>query len=401
MRWIGVCMVGLTACVSETPGPDADTGRVCPTMTLDVDDDPSAWAPGTDAPPTVSEPTFLIPSAALPVATQAANNNVAIVQASGRWFVAWRTAPTHFASDQTALQVMSSADDGATWEHEATFALGTDTREPAFLVEDGVLSLSFFEAGTNPFAFEPIAVWRAQRCDVGDWTASPISEGEKVPWDVKRRGGQWLRTAYSGDHYGDGSLSLHFEVTHDGGRTWTPFGQDPVSTGGDSEAAFEIAADGTLWAVTRNEDGDATGQGSKLCSAPASDWSDWTCSAVSDPERYDSPEMIRQGETLYLLARRDIGGPFGADQGLAPYSLRPKRSALYRIDTEARAVVWLQDLPGVGDTAFVSAQRTGPDSFRFANYTAPLDAPDVSWLEAQSSPRGTQIYWADLSFPAP
>jgi hypothetical protein len=395
---LGLCLM---ACSADPRPTDEDTAPSCPALVADIDDDPSAWPGASTATPAVGEPTFLIPSEGLPVETQASNNNVALTRASGRWFVAWRTAPTHFASAQSAMHVMSSADEGVTWDLEATFALGTDVREPAFLLEDGVLSLSFFEAGTNPFAFEPIAVWRAQRCDVGDWSAASISEGEKVPWDIKRRGGRWLRTAYSGDHYGDGSLSLHFETTDDAGVTWTPLGQDPVSTGGDSEAAFEIAADGTLWAVTRNEDGDATGQGSKLCSAPASDWSDWTCSSVSDPERYDSPELIRHGETLYLLARRDVGGPFGADEGLVPYSLRPKRSALYRIDTQARAVVWLQDLPGVGDTAFASAIRTGPDSFRFANYTSPLELPDVSWLEAQSSPRGTQIYWADLRFEAP
>jgi hypothetical protein len=398
-RWLAV--LGLAACAggdgTDEPGPS------CEVLTDDLPDDPAGFdVAEIDAfAPTVSEPRFLVPSEALPVTPQASNNNVALTHAGGRWFLAWRTAPTHFASSETQMQVISSADDGLTWDHEATFALGTDVREPAFLLHDGVLSLSFFEAGANPLAFEPIAVWRAERCGAGDWSAEPISEGEKVPWDVKVRGGLALRTAYSGDHYGAGDLALHFERSDDGGRTWAPFGVDPVSFGGDSEAAFEIADDGSLWAVTRNEDGDATGQGSKVCSAPASDWSDWTCSDPSDPERYDSPELIRHGDELYLLARRDVGGPFGEDATLLPYSTRPKRSALYRLDRDARQVVWLQDIPGVGDTAFVSAWRTGQHSFRFANYTAPLDAPDVSWLTAQSSPRGTQIYWADLTFDAP
>ena len=213
------------------------------------------------------------------------------------------------------------------------------------------LSLSFFEAGDDPFAFEPKATWRAERCTAGDWSLARTSEGEKVPWDVKIRDGIPLRTAYSGDHYGDGDLDLHLETTADGGVTWTPFGTDPVSSGGDSEAAIEIAEDGTLWAVTRNEDGDSTGQGSKICVAPAEDWSAWTCSDPSDPERYDSPELIRHGDDLYLLARRDVGGPFGEDDGLIEYSGRPKRSALYWIDREKRAVEWIQDIPGVGDTA--------------------------------------------------
>lgn len=371
-------------------------------MLLDagVSDDPADWAVDTSVSwvPHVSEPRFVVPGDGLPVPPQPANNNVAITIVGGLTFMAWRTAPTHFASDQTEMHVVSSSTSGSPWTDEATFALGTDVREPAFLLTDGVLSLSFFEAGSDPFEFEPKAVWRAERCGAGEWTAEAISEGEKVPWDVKTRDGITLRTAYSGDHYGDGNLDLHLETTGDGGRTWTPLGTDPVSSGGDSEAAIEIAADGTLWAVTRNEDGDATGQGSKVCTAPADDWSAWTCSDPSDPERYDSPEMIRHGDDLYLLARRDIGGPYGDDVGMVPYSTRPKRSALYRIDRDARKVVWVQDIPGVGDTAFVSARRTGEHSWLFANYTSPLDNPDITWLQGQTSALGTQIYLADLTF---
>lgn len=372
----------------------------CEVLEAGPSDDPEDWEvdPSSGWVPQVSEPRFIIPGEGLPVSPQTANNNVAITLVGGRTFVAWRTAPSHFASDQTQMQVMSSPTGAAPWTLEATFSLGTDVREPAFLFQNGELSLSFFEAGSNPAAFEPIAVWRAQRCKAGDWSAEKISEGEKVPWDVKIRQGLALRTSYSGDHYGDGNLQLHFEQTLDDGKSWAPFGKDPVSTGGDSESAFEVAADGGLWVVTRNEDGDATGKGSKVCTAPSEDWSAWSCSEVSDPERYDSPEMIRHGDEIYLLARRDVGGPYGADEGMLPYSTRPKRSALYRVDQLQKKVVWIQDIPGVGDTAFVSAHRLSEHRWVFANYTAPLDQPDVSWLQAQTSSRGTQIYLADLEF---
>ncbi len=383
------CLVGCA------PEPDA---KPCEVLAVEVDDDPGAWPADAAGAPMVSAPRFVIPGDDLPVTPHASNNNVSMMIAGGRTFLAWRSAPTHFASAETEMHVVSSETGTAPWTFEATFALGTDLREPALFVQDGVLAMTFFEAGANPFGFDPRAVWRASRCSAGDWDLEPISEGEKVPWDVKTRDGRTLRTAYSGDHYGDGLLSVHLEETTDAGLTWTPIGLDPVSEGGDSEVAFEIAADGTLWAVTRNEDGDATGYGSKVCSAPAADWSDWTCSEVSDPERYDSPEMIRHGGEIYVLARRDVGGPFGPEGGLLQYSTRPKRSALYRLDTDARQVVWMQDLPGVGDTAFVSARRTGAHSWTFANYTSPLDAPDVSWLTAQASERGTGIYLADLTF---
>jgi hypothetical protein len=395
LRLLSLLFSLLWACAAPPEPP-----RACEVLSASPSDDPADWQVDTAQSwvSVVSEPTFIIPGDGLPVTPQAANNNVAIAMANGRLFVAWRTAPNHFASAQTELHVISSATGGPPWTAEATFALGTDVREPAFLLTDGVLSLSFFEAGSNPGAFEPRAIWHATRCNAGDWTSAPISDGEKVAWDVKTRDGIALRTSYSGDHYGAGLLDLHLERSDDGGATWAPFGADPVSVGGDSEAAFEIGSDGTLWAVTRNEDGDATGAGSKVCSAPAEDWSDWTCSDPSDPERYDSPELVRHGDDLYLLARRDVGGPFGPEGDLLSYSLRPKRSALYRLDQAARKVEWIQDIPGVGDTAFVSAWRTEADQFVFANYTSPLDTPDLTWLEGQTNPLGTQIYLATLDF---
>jgi hypothetical protein len=389
MSWL---LLMIAACRAPDEG--------CETFAGQPDDDPAAWSvdPSVAWTPTVSEPQWVVPGAALPVVTQAANNNVAITLAGSRLFMAFRSAPFHFASEETTMNVVSSLDGGVTWEEELVVALGTDLREPAFLLWDGVLSLSFFEAGTNVLAFEPKAVWRAERCGVGDWSLAQISEGEKVPWDLKVRGGEALRTAYSGDHYGDGDLSVHLEQSSDGGATWVPYGIDPVHQGGDSEVAIELDEAGGLWAVTRNEDGDATGQGSKVCTAPPEDISDWTCSDPSDPERYDSPELIRHGSDLYLLARRDVGGPFGDDDGLVPYSTRPKRSALYQLDRDTKSVVHLFDIPGVGDTAFVSAHRTGAHTWLFANYTSPLDNPDASWLEAQTSTDGTQIYLATLTF---
>lgn len=128
----------------------------------------------------------------------------------------------------------------------------------------------------------------------------------------------------------------------------------------------------------------------------------------SDPERYDSPEMFRHGDELYLVARRDIGGPY--DQGLelpvetarlryqAAYWARPKRTAIYRIDQESQRVVHLMDLPSAGDTAFPAIRRTGPHTFLLANYSSPFDRPDIAWSEGQGSERGTQLYLFTLSF---
>lgn len=370
--------------------------------------------------PRLSAPRWVVPSAALPavdgVKPMAANNNVDIVLHGGRLFMAWRSAETHFASPNTKMFIVSSADMGRAWQHEQTIALGADLREPRFLSTGSRLLFHLFEGGTTPLSFEPRKMWRSEYRGPGDWTpVKPFGQPMEVPWTIKwRRGAGWI-TSYLGTHYDldkPGKIDLLFRTSSDG-LSWKPV--DParpaVYRGGVSEAAFEFDEQGGLWAITRNEDGDSSGFGSHLCHAPAADLARWDCPKKSDPERYDSPWMLRHGKELYLVARRDLGGPF--DQGqtslpfaqqkktyLSAYSTRPKRTALYRIDRQRRKVVHLLDLPSAGDTAFPSVRRTGAHSFIIANYTSPLDKPNISWLAAQASPRGTQIYLMDLTFEA-
>lgn len=388
-----------------------------PVIIASPSDDPAAWDVDTSVAygPELSEPRFVVPSDALPVLTNAANNNVAIELFDGRLFLAWRTAPTHFASADTELHVMSSTDNGASFTHEHSVALGSDVREPNLFVLADTLWLTFFQAGTDPYAFEPMAQWRTHRRADGTWADIEEwgNDGE-VPWDVKVRDGRGLMTSYSGTHYqsGPSEVRVHFRGSANG-ESFTDVDRDrpDVYLGGASEAAFEIDDDGGLWAVLRNEDGDASGFGSLVCHAPAERLAAWECPPASDPERYDSPKMLRHGDDVYLLARRDVGGPF--DQGrddlsledqrtqyAAAYWNRPKRTALYRIDEAERRVVFLLDLPSAGDTAFPSVRRTGADTFLIANYTSPLDDPDRTWLEGQGALDGTAIYLITLTFTA-
>ncbi len=365
---------------------------------------------------TASAPRWVVPSKSLPsqVKIGVANNNVEIVLHGDRLFMAWRTGPTHFASTSIKMIVVSSTDSGVSWQFEHEISIGADVREPRFLSLNGQLWLIYFEAGVNPVQFEPLAMWRTRRLGPGQWSKHEKWGDKKVvPWCLKVRGGKVYLTSYKGVHYGTGmgELDVSLQVSSDG-MTWssaTGSSSGVVYQGGVSEAAFELDEQGGLWAVTRNEDGDKSGFGSHLCTAKANNLGKWDCPAKSDPERYDSPWMFRHGKEIYMVARRDVGGPF--DQGLTgltfkekkskylqAYSLRPKRTALYKIDRSKRKVVYLMDLPGVGDTAFPSIRRTGPHTFLMANYTAPLDKPDISWLEAQMSFRGTQIYLLELKF---
>src|SRR5689334_20381432 len=74
-------------------------------------DDPADWAvdPSIEYKPVISDPLWLAPA-------MASNNNVAIEFHGDRLFVAWRSAPIHFASTKAKLLIVSSADGGRSWQ---------------------------------------------------------------------------------------------------------------------------------------------------------------------------------------------------------------------------------------------------------------------------------------------
>lgn len=84
------------------------------------------------------------------VKIEASNNCLSIAEFDGKLFIAWRTAPFHFASKKTKMYVMSSEDDGITWVYEHVIELGADVREPYLVETDNRFFLYFFQAGTDP-----------------------------------------------------------------------------------------------------------------------------------------------------------------------------------------------------------------------------------------------------------
>ncbi len=365
--------------------------------------------------PTLGELTQVVPSSGLPpqVADQTSNNNLDVVDHDGRLFLAFRTAPTHFASEKTTLYVLSTTDE-VTWEYEATFQLGTDLREPRFLSWNGQLFLYFAELGQNPLTFVPGGMYVSQRTAPGQWSA-PVRTFEDtfIPWRTKLHDGVPLMVGYTGGdalYNGSGDPIRVWLLTTSDGLSWRPF--DParpvVLEGGTSETTIEFDRAGNLYAVARNEEGDADGYGSKICRAPAADITDWSC--ATDPKKYDSPLLFRVGEDLYLVGRRNLTETGHYDLGRddlplpilkwATYELdywfHPKRCSVWSVDGEALTVSFLADLPSKGDTCFPSVVPRGKRSFRLYNYSSPVDGPDVFWLQGQLAP--TYIYAQTITF---
>ena len=364
--------------------------------------------------PKLGEPMFIAPSSALPpeAVCMNSNNNCSIIIYENRLYLAWRTAETHFASANAKMHVISSPDLGMTWSYETTITLNSDIREPNFLSYKGKLHLYCFRGGTDPLSFEPKEVYRITKQPDGSWSL-PISYSEPglVPWDLRVRNGVAYMLGYKGESYTSGSseIKVIFKYSTDGENWQNVGGKDYIYKGGVSEVSWDFDSNGDLWAVTRNEDGDSSGFGSHLAHADASDISSWHFPVKSNSNRYDSPRMFTHEGTLYLIARRDLDGTFDLGMkwlpfqiqrtlNLAAYSLRKKKTALFKINTQTPSIVHLLDLPSAGDNAFPSIVQIAPHSFLISNYTSPLINIDWNWIQGQVNSQGTKIYLIKLDF---
>lgn len=403
-----------------------------PATTPDAGDDASPPLDAGDAPlppPPPSEPgrhdvevlstRRVVPSAGLPTETvpQHSNNNLDVIRHEGRVYLAWRTAPDHYAGPDTVIHVVSSADEER-WTFEASYAMGTDLREPRWLALGGSLFLYVSVLGTNALAFEPMGVVVAERAASGAWSALAPVDGLDgyIAWRTRTERGTPYMTAYLGGEniYLFNGLPLESDLyTTLDGRAWTPV--DParrtVYRGGGSETDFVIGDDGTLFGVIRNEPGDENGWGSMVCRAPASALAHWECRI--DPRKYDSPLMFWHDGEAYLVARRQVTetghydlmtrrGTHAAQTAAnqIPYTQTPKRCALWRYVQGEDRIAYVLDLPSGGDTCFpawLEGEREG--EIILYDYANDVDDPTtarLAWNQGQTG--DTFVYRHVLRF---
>lgn len=366
--------------------------------------------------PTLGKVEVVVPSARLPKGLKVdhANNNLDVVVHDGRHYLAFRTAPTHFASDKTKLYVVSRRPTEADWRFEAEFALGADLREPRFLSYKGRLVLYFAKLGGSAFGFEPEKMLRSELKAGRFSKPEPVFEPGFIPWRIKVHNGKALMVGYRG---GEATYSVFYKaidiylLTSDDGLDWRPL--DPkhpvVYSGGGSEADIAFDRGGNLYAVVRNESGDLNGFGSQVCFAKKGALSHWQCKA--DARKFDSPLLLESDGEIYLVARRNLArmGEFDLNRpwpafvlrkiaNLADYSLQRKRCAIWHLNQRELKIRHLVDLPSAGDTCFPSAIRQSERVFEVYNYTSPLDTGrDPVWIVGQLG--RTLIYRSVVTFP--
>jgi hypothetical protein len=241
-----------------------------------------------------------------------ANNNLDVVDHDGRRYLAWRTGPTHFASEDVHLHVVSSGDGGPTWRHERSFHLGRDLREPRFLAWQGRLHLYCFTLGTTWYRFEPGEVHHSELGAEG-WgeleritTVEGLDGSGVVEWRPRVLSGRPVMAIYRG---ADSTYSARPEPnrvelwTTDDGREWRELDPDhPVAHVGGTETELVEAPAGGWIGVTRMEG--PHGFGSDVCRAEVAGTRGWR--TRRNARKLDSPFAFRHGDDVLLVARRQV-----------------------------------------------------------------------------------------------
>ncbi len=347
----------------------------------------------------------VIPGPGLPkeVMPQKSNNNVDIAKFNGRYYVAFRTAPTHFASPKAMLYVISSSD-AKKWDFETKFNMKSDLREPRFLVFKGKLILYFFNGGAKMTEFAPKYMYETEFISQGKWTpARKFYEPGYVIWRAKEHNGKAIMSVY----YGVGlysneknPTSLRLLESDDGFNYKLVDNKEVSSATSSEEGEFEFDEQGNLYSTIRLEM-----KGGEVCSAQAAALTQWDCRFT--PYKYDSALMFRHKGEFYVIARRNIAGTYNRNATWLPeslrskwylvrYSLTRKRTALYRLDRQDKVLVPVLDFPSRGDTAYAGMVQIDENRYLVINYSSDIDGFDWSWIGGQLA--GSNLYTTVLTF---
>lgn len=369
---------------------------------------------GVDAEVVIGEPRVVVPGRASSHVSNLglSNNNLDVCVFGGSRFLAWRTAPTHFASSHAAIHIAVSSDDGASWEASGDVHLGVDVREPRFFEWSGVLFMFFCTLGTDWRRFEPGRVQMTQLRG-STWSAPvAVSETDAMAWRVRELDGIPVMAVYRAGStiYSRTPRPTSVELwTTDDGEHWEPIDrrQPEFHRGGTETEIVRTPRDGLI-AITRMEGPEKFG--SEICRAHTLQSGIVESRIV--PFKLDSPLLFTEGDEVFLIARRSLEFRGNFDLGITelppPVAMRiyhrtywatPKRTALWRVDARSLDVEWIADLPGQGDTCFPGLIRTEPGKFIVYNYTSPLDGADLPWLAGQHGP--THIYEVSLEIRDP
>jgi hypothetical protein len=336
------------------------------------------------------------------VTIQHSNNNLDVVKYRDRYYLAFRTAPTHFASVKTKLYVISSTD-LVTWNYETEFWYGADMREPRFSVYRDTLSLYFFVGGKKMFRFEPKEILATQRFGFQDWSVpESIHLDGFVPWRVRERADTLFLSAYYGKNLYKNSHHANLRLFWSTDAfNWKPISEQPqIDLLSAEEGEFIFDKTGNLFATVRLE-----GTGSLVCKADNCCIQNWQ--TVRSKTKYDSALLFDHNESIYLVSRRNLDGAIdktknrknekqGRIRNLIRYSITKKVTAIFKFEKDKSSLTHIMDFPSNGDNAYAGIAQIDSNTYLLMNYSSNIKRTKSSWLAGQLGK--TYIYCTKLRF---
>lgn len=330
------------------------------------------------------------------------NNNLDLVKYQNKYYLAFRTAPTHFASKKAVLYVVSSTD-LETWNYETEIAMGCDVREPRFSVFHDTLNLYFFRGGEKMFRFEPKEIFVIRKTAQQNWTEKQsINLDGFVPWRIRERNDTLFLSAYYGKNLYRGSHKSNLRLFRStDALTWQPITAEPqVETFSAEEGEFIFDKQGNLFSTVRLE-----GTGSLVCKADNITLGNWK--KVRSKTKYDSALLFEHNEEVYLVSRRNLDGEIdkvknrknekqGRARNLIRYSITKKVTALFKLNKDSLTLTPLVDFPSTGDNAYAGISDYAPGKYLLMNYSSNIKGRKKNWISGQLG--RTFIYWTILSF---
>ena len=346
----------------------------------------------------------VIPSDGIPenINIQKGNNNLDLVFYENEYYLAFRTAPNHFASKKAQVIVLSSKD-LESWEFEKEIHLNSDLREPRFAVYKNTLFLYFFEGGKKFWKFEPQHLYVTYKDEKGKWTENErLSNLDGyVPWRLRVHEGLLYLSAYYGKNaYNSDPVELRL-FTSENGMDFKPISKEPqiLHPKGIGEGEFIFDQEGNIWGVARSEfDGSYTFFASK----DSIDKWDYKYSEF----KYDSSLIFEDNGTIFLIARRNLDGdgryvqrPGKERRNLLRYSFTKKKTAIFKLNKTEKSWIHLKDFKSTGDTAFPALVKKSNGKYILMNYSSDITKKEKNWIGGQLGK--TYIYKTEMSILNP
>lgn len=323
-----------------------------------------------------------------------------LVNFKDRFYLAFRTAPSHFPSTKAHLQIFSSSD-GCEWQVEHVMDHIHDVRDPHFLEFHGELHM-FFMSHTHGFRHhepETISYILLSQDGWADPLELPLRKSGF--WDMKAYGGRVYMSAYSRES-GDGRKGrrhVRFLVSDDL-QYWEtvftpPITRQTLGSYETSEASFAFDGQGKIVGTIRS-----LIYPNLNFSFSTSESDKWHITV--DRFKCDGPRLFSHNGEYYLLARRSLfyrlrSEPFRVFPGLRNmlnilrYSFSRKRTALYHFDAGQLQISHIADLPSHGDTGYSAVARLDKNRYLVVYYSSDITSGrDVSWVQGQVG--GTKLY---------